>query len=911
MEALEDRVSPKTSPKTSPSASRNLKYSTVSVAIDDDDDNDSINLWEEDPATSSSENIASIIVESRELFMMTPPKSKPSSSTAAAGAGGGDGSGSKQRYASNAISPIPFSLPLGDFTPNRHTVRTQFNDDSSTADDEAFLHDIPLDSNTSQSLISPSRIVPMDRDLASIDILSSSKSKPSTPLKLNSKTRGEALTPDKALQFMIKERQDMDIEYANLRKQNSELKDELNKKSSTLDGMTVTDAGIKKVPGADVLKNVLKWKAESERVQSENDLLKRQLRENELKMRLHYEGLLLARANEATASQQLLSDVHTGTPITPIVPIAPSAASPSGVSSVSSAPSSTSKPSIPSIIPTTITTTPSEKVSHQSAKVQLNTQLLHRSERPILDVHSFLWDGTAMWKVPFSSTGFPERRIIRIRREFKANDFSRQIRVIDHDGYYRGTNGSEPLYIAYPITLEWYKSGDEENCRELVLNRDAHVITEHNTPAFWRLVSNAQGVPKPQLCFSIVSHIRTLDLIADSSDDALEWTRSLEQLFKATNGKILEKNFKRDKFSFRGEDVETDYVPQHSAMSSSRVVKNRTRGLDAESLRKLMFTATSTADYDLLQEVLEAGMNVNLMEPSRNDSPLMIACRSGSCDIIRLCLHYGAKNDPHPDFGHTALHVAVMSSQLDAATILLEAAASSNADSIIANLADPSGQTPLHVACEKGLMSMIEVLLCHGVELNRRDGQGRLATHICAALGHKRSLALILDQSADLIINEVDKYGNSALHLAAESGQLGCTQLLLETAADVHRKNFSGKTAYMLANAKGHYQIAQLILEYSQSLDRSSGLGSKQSSWSEKGSSNGSSPNLSSSVPFFLKPQVVTEDLTLPRPHQPSPRLSRDQLKNPSAHSGNESGTRYSTLYRTMLCILLTCFIHE
>ena len=66
----------------------------------------------------------------------------------------------------------------------------------------------------------------------------------------------------------------------------------------------------------------------------------------------------------------------------------------------------------------------------------------------------------------------------------------------------------------------------------------------------------------------------------------------------------------------------------------------------------------------------------------------MIACKHGYDKMVSLCLQYGAKNDPHPEFGQTALHIAVECNQLACAEVLLVAAQKSEADHIIANLAD-------------------------------------------------------------------------------------------------------------------------------------------------------------------------------------------------------------------------------
>ena len=73
-----------------------------------------------------------------------------------------------------------------------------------------------------------------------------------------------------------------------------------------------------------------------------------------------------------------------------------------------------------------------------------------------------------------------------------------------------------------------------------------------------------------------------------------------------------------------------------------------------------IFFHALTGDYQSLHWALHNGVSVNIIDPVTTDSPLMIACRKGYSDIVKLCLEYGAKNDPHPEFGHTALHAAII-----------------------------------------------------------------------------------------------------------------------------------------------------------------------------------------------------------------------------------------------------------
>ncbi len=111
-----------------------------------------------------------------------------------------------------------------------------------------------------------------------------------------------------------------------------------------------------------------------------------------------------------------------------------------------------------------------------------------------------------------------------------------------------------------------------------------------------------------------------------------------------------------------------------------------------EAVKSEMFEAAHNNNYKALQELLRAGAYINALEPNTRDTVLMIACRNGCDQMTSLCLQYGAKNDPHPEFGQTALHVAVEGNQYACAETLLKAAQKSNADGVIANLSDSLGR---------------------------------------------------------------------------------------------------------------------------------------------------------------------------------------------------------------------------
>jgi ankyrin repeat protein len=71
-------------------------------------------------------------------------------------------------------------------------------------------------------------------------------------------------------------------------------------------------------------------------------------------------------------------------------------------------------------------------------------------------------------------------------------------------------------------------------------------------------------------------------------------------------------------------------------------------------------------------------------------------------------------------------------------------------------------------------------------------------------------LEILLD-STDIDIDATNEDGMTALHLAAESGDLDAVRLLLEHRADMHIAENGGSTAEQLVTSSGHTEVAELL----------------------------------------------------------------------------------------------------
>lgn len=129
------------------------------------------------------------------------------------------------------------------------------------------------------------------------------------------------------------------------------------------------------------------------------------------------------------------------------------------------------------------------------------------------------------------------------------------------------------------------------------------------------------------------------------------------------------------------------------------------------------------------------------------------------------------------DQGQTLLHYAASGRDPDLVGFLVDKGAK-------VDLAGAQTKTPLHLAAINDRREIAAVLLKRGASLEIRDDYGRTALVLCAReRGQVATARVLIDAGAD--INAIDKFGSSALELAAWRGKGELVDLLLERGAKV------------------------------------------------------------------------------------------------------------------------------
>lgn len=110
------------------------------------------------------------------------------------------------------------------------------------------------------------------------------------------------------------------------------------------------------------------------------------------------------------------------------------------------------------------------------------------------------------------------------------------------------------------------------------------------------------------------------------------------------------------------------------------------------------------------------------------------------------------------------------------------------------NVQNEYGQTPLHMTIFKGARNLFETLLLLGADVNQKDCFGVPPLHRAIRLNRLKMMRRLLCEDK-ININQTDRYGFSAMHLASFAGfALDDLSLLVSAGANVNQRNGWGET---------------------------------------------------------------------------------------------------------------------
>jgi ankyrin repeat protein/Tol biopolymer transport system component len=158
-------------------------------------------------------------------------------------------------------------------------------------------------------------------------------------------------------------------------------------------------------------------------------------------------------------------------------------------------------------------------------------------------------------------------------------------------------------------------------------------------------------------------------------------------------------------------------------------------------------------------------------------TPLHLASAGGHVEVVAYLLSRSIDVDALDNTRRTPLHEAAAAGHDEISRLLIERKASIDSQ-------DAEGETPLAKACGRGHLAVAGRLLAAGASVHATNAYGRTPLLLVARESGNAELArLLIDRKADL--NARDKFGDTALGLAAWRGFRSVVDLLLERGAAI------------------------------------------------------------------------------------------------------------------------------
>ena len=241
--------------------------------------------------------------------------------------------------------------------------------------------------------------------------------------------------------------------------------------------------------------------------------------------------------------------------------------------------------------------------------------------------------------------------------------------------------------------------------------------------------------------------------------------------------------------------------------------------------------------------LLTQDININAMDQS-GKTALMTAARLGSDKVVGLllshkadpqlrdnsgktALHHAAKKGSVPvaqkllekdnsllnyinNKQRSALHVAIQRKRLDFVRMLLL-----QQPHIDIDLQDKDGNTPLLLAVSAGreMQGFVQLLTEAGPDTELRNKVGQTALLVAVGNGNEELWRLLLDMPNGSKIDADGEDYPTALHVAAEEGEIGTIEQLLNRGANVNAKGGLFHTALQAAAVDGYDNVVEYLLE--------------------------------------------------------------------------------------------------
>ena len=230
-----------------------------------------------------------------------------------------------------------------------------------------------------------------------------------------------------------------------------------------------------------------------------------------------------------------------------------------------------------------------------------------------------------------------------------------------------------------------------------------------------------------------------------------------------------------------------------------------------------------------IQSLLEQkNVDVNIEEKNGN-TPLLLAVQKRYLGVVEALLKRSdiRLNKRVMGYAENALIFAIKNNDTEMVRLLLQDY-KHIPEKIDVNVYIYDGKTPLMCAIEQGNERIVTMLLNQSnIDINQKrisplptenqhlpyEDRNENTALMMAVLNRKMNIVEALLEHPRMDVNMKNKQGNTALHLACDSGHIQCVKLLLQKNIDVNKENKFGDIALPIAVRRDFLDIVKLLLD--------------------------------------------------------------------------------------------------
>jgi len=210
----------------------------------------------------------------------------------------------------------------------------------------------------------------------------------------------------------------------------------------------------------------------------------------------------------------------------------------------------------------------------------------------------------------------------------------------------------------------------------------------------------------------------------------------------------------------------------------------------------------------LIKTFIGLGSDANLRQ-LEGYTALIYASQYGQSDVVKLllekkeklCIDVNAANY----LGHTSLFSSVFSGHTSIVQLLVDHGADVNM------VKNKEKRVPLMVACQEGRVKEFSILMSKGANYKALDDTGFTALHFAANSGNIECMNVLLGLEG-VSINLACEQGYTPLIRAAMNGHGRSVEILLSAGANVRPKCSQGNNAIQWALMRGHTNVARILM---------------------------------------------------------------------------------------------------